>query len=465
MLAIHGLGGTGKTQIALQFAYWVKKNHPQCSVFWVSAVSAATFTQDCSRIARELSIPSENEKDKDVKELVKEYLSGEMAGPWLLIVDNVDDANIFSLSADPSMHIAYFLPKSANGFILCTTRLRQIAEDLGRERTIPLALLSNPLITDELLTELAFLPLAIAQAAAYLNRNKLPISEYLDLLRNTHEDMSELMSAEFTDLTRPQSTSNAIANTWILSFEKIRQTDQTAADLLAFVSYVEPKAIPRSILPPVPTKTRLVSAIGTLLGYAFFTKRDDNMYDMHRLHELARAYLEDGRIGEAIEVFERVVAIESKVLREDDPSRLASQHELASAYLDDGRIGEAIELFERIVAIRSKVLREDHSDRLTSQHALASAYLADGRIGEAIKLFAQVVAIESKVLREDDPSRLLSQHVLATAYFKDGRVDEAIELMDHVVSIRRTSLPSGHHDRERSEAWLAHMRSGAGITT
>ncbi|KAF2402104.1 TPR-like protein, partial [Trichodelitschia bisporula] len=460
-------------------------------------------------------------------------------------------------------------------------------------------------------------------SAAYLNRNKLSISRYLHLLRNTDQDMSNLMSAEFLDLTRPRGAPNAIANTWIVSFEHIRLTDQTAADLLAFVSYIEPKAIPRSILPLVPPEEQLVRAIGTLLGYAFFTKRDYNTYDMHRLvqkatkiwldkhplvkeearkeavehladvfpnaeinydnmpmcreylphalkiaqsaqgedlashytlckllghffmwdrrlreciywyeqvfkwrkensgeddaatldsehylasayledgrigealellkhllkhvvaiqsqvlredhshrleseHELASAYLEDGRIGEAIDLFERIVAIESRMLREDHSDRLSSQHELASAYLADGRIGEAIELFERVVAIRSKVLREDHSDRLSSQHELSRAYRADGRIGEAIELFERVVAIRSKVLREDHPDRLGSQHQLAIAYFKEGRVDEAIELMEHVVSIRRTSPRSGHHDRERSEAWLAHMRSGADITT
>ncbi|KAF2400145.1 TPR-like protein [Trichodelitschia bisporula] len=406
-------------------------------------------------------------------------------------------------------------------------------------------LLSNPSITDELLTELAFLPLAIAQAAAYLSRNKLSISRYLHLLRNTDQDLSNLMSAEFLDLTRPRGAPNAIANTWIVSFDQIRLTDQTAVDLLAFVSYIEPKAIPRSILPLVPPEEQLVRAIGTLLGYAFFIERSEDTYDMHRLvqkatkiwldkhplekeearkkavehlagvfpdaainydnmpmcreylphalkvaqsaqgEDLASHYTQcqllghffmwDGRFREciywleqAIELFERVVAIESKVLREDDPSRLGSQHQLASAYLEDGRIGEAIKLLAQVDAIRSKVLREDDRSRLASQHELARAYLADGRIGEAIEVFERVVAIESKVLREDHSNRLSSQHALASAYLEDGRIGEAIELFERVAAIRSKVLREDHSDRLVSEhalvsAYLADGRIGEAI--
>ncbi|KAF2395490.1 hypothetical protein EJ06DRAFT_534947, partial [Trichodelitschia bisporula] len=482
MVAIHGLGGTGKTQIALQFAYWVKENHPQCSVFWVSAVSAAIFTQDCSSIARELSILSENEKDKDVKELVKEYLSGEMAGPWLLIVDNVDDANIFSLSADPSMHIAYFLPKSANGFVLCTTRVRQIAEDLGRDRAISLGemskrdsldflanslldktLLSKPSITDELLTELAFLPLAIAQAAAYLNRNKLSISRYLHLLRNTDQDMSNLMSAEFLDLTRPRGAPNAIANTWIVSFEHIRLTDQTAADLLAFVSYIEPKAIPRSILPLVPPEEQLVRAIGTLLGYAFFTKRDEDMYDMHRLvqkatkiwldkHPLVKEEARKEAVEHLADAFpdaqdsydnmpmcREYLPHALKVAQSAQGEDLASHYTLCKLlghfFMWDRRLRECIYWYEQVFKWRKENSGEDDAATLDSEHYLASAYLEDGRIGEAIELLKRVVAIQSQVLREDHSDRLGSQHQLASAYLKDGRIGEAIELFERIVAI------------------------------
>ncbi|KAF2395683.1 hypothetical protein EJ06DRAFT_267661, partial [Trichodelitschia bisporula] len=449
--------------------------HPQCSVFWVSAVSAATFTQDCSSIARELSILSEKEKDKDVKDLVKEYLSGGRAGRWLLIIDNVDDANIFSLSPDQSKHVAHFLPASPNGQVLCTTRTRHIATDLTRNGIIQLnqmskedsldflrnslseeKLLCSASITDELLTELEFIPLAIAQAAAYITKNPVSISEYLELLRNTHEDMSELMSAEFTDLTRPQSTSNAIANTWILSFEKIRQTDQTAADLLAFVSYVEPKAIPRSMLPPVPMKTRLVSAIGTLLGYAFFTKRDDNMYDMHRLvqkatkiwldkHPLVKEEARKKAVKHLADVFPDAQDIYDNMpmCREYLPHALkiaqsAQGEDLASHYtlckllgrffMCDGRLRECIYWYEQVFKWRKENSGEDDAATLDSEYDLGSAYRRDGRIGEAIELFERIVAIRSKMLREDHSDRLSSQHELASAYLEDGRIGEAIEL-------------------------------------
>ncbi|KAF2403295.1 TPR-like protein [Trichodelitschia bisporula] len=508
MLAIHGLGGTGKTQIALQFAYWVKENDPQCSVFWVSAMSKATFTQDCSHIASKLSILSDQNKDKDVKDLVKEYLSSETAGRWLLIVDNVDDANIFSPSPDQSMHLVHFLPESPNGQVLCTTRFRHIATDLGCSEIIQLnqmskedsldflrkslseeKLLCDASITDQLLTELELIPLAIAQAAAYIARNSVSISEYLELLRNTHEDMSELMSAEFTDLTRPQSTSNAIANTWILSFERIRQTDQTAADLLAFVSYIEPKAIPRSILPPPPSKTRLVSAIGTLLGYAFFTKRDDNTYDMHRLvqkatkiwldkHPLVKEEARKEAVEHLADVFPdaqdsydnipmcreylpHALKIAQSAQGEDLDSHYTLCELLGHFFIWDGRLQECIYWREQVFKWRKEMSGEDDAATLDSEFDLACACSRDGRIGRAIKLLEHVVAIQSKMLREDHSDRLGSEHELASAYLADGRIG-AIKLLAQVVAIRSKVVREDHSDRLGSEYELAraHLADG-----
>ncbi len=78
--AIVGLGGVGKTQVALQLAYWTKKHRPKFSVFWVPALSKATFEQAFTAMARELPIQSGGEDD-DLKESVRRYLSSEAAGP------------------------------------------------------------------------------------------------------------------------------------------------------------------------------------------------------------------------------------------------------------------------------------------------------------------------------------------------------------------------------------------------
>jgi hypothetical protein len=74
------------------------------------------------------------------------------------------------------------------------------------------------------------------------------------------------ISKEFRDNTRYKGTANAVATTWLVSFSQIRERDAAAADLGAFMSCVEWKAIPRSLL---LGGLQVEEAIGTLCGYSF----------------------------------------------------------------------------------------------------------------------------------------------------------------------------------------------------
>ncbi|KAL9126777.1 MAG: hypothetical protein Q9217_004225 [Psora testacea] len=92
-----------------------------------------------------------------------------------------------------------------------------------------------------------------------------------------------------------------------------------------------------------------------------------------------RVYWQQGKYGEAVDVFREIVECRSGALAEDDPFRLSSQNELARAYRINGRIDEAIELFEHIAKVIKK-LPEDHPFRLTSQRELANPYKAMGEL-------------------------------------------------------------------------------------
>jgi len=124
-----------------------------------------------------------------------------------------------------------------------------------------------------LLKELTYRPLAITQAAAYLTVKRAPIPEYLRLLRRADQETASLMSREFYDDTRYRGAQNAVVTTWLVSFDQIRKSDGArVADLLSFLSCIEPKGIPQSILPRFELEEQMVHAVGTLWGYAFLTR-------------------------------------------------------------------------------------------------------------------------------------------------------------------------------------------------
>ncbi len=149
-------------------------------------------------------------------------------------------------------------------------------------------MLQDEAATAELLKELTYLPLAITQAAAYINIKQVPLAEYVGLLHGTQQSLISLMSKEFRDNTRYPGSQNAVATTWLVSFDQIRKADNAAAELLSFISCVEPKGIPQSLLPGYALREQLLDALGTLCAYAFLTRRGaGNVFDMHSLVHMA----------------------------------------------------------------------------------------------------------------------------------------------------------------------------------
>jgi hypothetical protein len=123
-----------------------------------------------------------------------------------------------------------------------------------------------------LLTELEYIPLAITQAAAYINTNKSSISDYLRLLKNTEQDAVTILSTDFGDKTRYPNLPNAVAKTWMITINKIMEHNSLAAYILAFISCIEWRAIPYSILPTAHPEARLAGAVGMLCSYSFLEK-------------------------------------------------------------------------------------------------------------------------------------------------------------------------------------------------
>jgi nucleoside phosphorylase len=106
--AITGLGGVGKTQVALELAYRVRDKHPQCSVFWISSTSLESIEQDYVKISEQLGI--QDTTSADVKAQVKAHLSQDDVGQWLLIYDNTDDMDMWITGNNVSPALKFFLP-------------------------------------------------------------------------------------------------------------------------------------------------------------------------------------------------------------------------------------------------------------------------------------------------------------------------------------------------------------------
>ncbi|KAF3051386.1 hypothetical protein E8E11_011012 [Didymella keratinophila] len=290
-IAIYGLGGCGKSALAIEFAYRTLSKHARL-ILWVPAISRATFELAYRDIGIRLHIPDVTDPNadvkklvRDVKKLVRDALSSADSSRWLMIVDNADDHDVLLANATESngtsSRLSDYLPRSDKGAILFTTRSRKMAHTLTSGAMLALStldnagtkeLLSRRLITqpshnddasiEGLLNLLTHLPLAIVQAAAFMNSNDVSVTAYVQLLQEADAE-NELLSESFVDQGRYEGLDSTIANTWHISFEQIRKYDPSAAELLSLIACIDRVNIPQSLLARNMPLVQQTKALGT----------------------------------------------------------------------------------------------------------------------------------------------------------------------------------------------------------
>lgn len=488
-LALLGLGGMGKTQTALHFSHLVKGSveYGDFSVIWIPALSLASFEQACATVVNKFGIEHDSDTSNK-KEVFRDYFSSDESGKWLIILDNADDVSIMHGVLSKSDGIMDYIPVSDRGRTLLTTRSREVANSFAGSNVLELASMSyedatallerslekrqslqeDSKVTDELLSKLTYLPLAIAQASSYINMNSISVHEYLRLFCNTDQDMVGLLSRGFRDGAHYSVTQGAVATTWTVSFNQIQSNNADAEKLLCFMAHIEPKAIPKSILPSLGTEEKMTQAIGTLCGYGFLSRqredlsqqREDDVYDMHSLvHVSIRLWLQQQNTAEltyntvivhlsnlfedhkwaAYKIWRPQLTHALKALK-DPVSTVREIFTLANSLsfylLSDVRREEVIELLERMHALMDEQeLSASEPSRRSTQSLLATAYQGGSQCQAAVDMLLRLVDIEKKCLPEDDLVRLGSQRSLAISYFKNGQPREGLDILLELIRL------------------------------
>jgi hypothetical protein len=141
-----------------------------------------------------------------------------------------------------------------------------------------------------LIEELAYLPLAITQAAAFISDNSLTVSEYLELLDTGDADLKDLLSKHLEDPRRDMDTENSVMRTWKLSFDQISKGKPPAAQILSLMAVLDHHGMPRVLLrKDGETEIAFRTALGALQAFSLITagKGEDAAYKMHRLVALS----------------------------------------------------------------------------------------------------------------------------------------------------------------------------------
>lgn len=273
----------------MEYAFRVRDSAK--AVFWVHASNASRFAESYKRIAIECDIPGHDDPNSNTLRIVSDWLESRFPFDWLMIVDNVDDRSAFFGAADDNSTdepLVEHIPQTSKGTLLYTTRSRDIGIDIlsGDEPIqVPsmtadegLAMLGDKVIrasTDHdrliLLDELAHLPLAISQAAAFMVKRRKTISNYIELLQN-ESTRSRVLDHRTLHHGREDRSSESVTSTWWITFEVMKRDSPRAADLLAAMSYLDRELIPMVIMQePDEDSFDFEEAIATLEAFSLIT--------------------------------------------------------------------------------------------------------------------------------------------------------------------------------------------------
>ncbi|KAF4956033.1 hypothetical protein FSARC_11696 [Fusarium sarcochroum] len=432
---IEGLGGVGKTQIALEAAYRLRDTDPSCSVFWVPAIDMTTFENAYRNIGRLLDVTGIDDGKADVKTLVQSTLSHEDAGRWLLIIDNADDPElIFGLRG-----LTYFLPRSMKGSILFTTRTREITERLDvhaagiikatkMSREESSEMLQARLIgdqvrdsasTDGLLDFLDDLPLAIRQASAHLFKTGISTTRYLKYCRSSDETLIKLLSRHFEDRGSDEECDDDEAMSVLLL--------RVAEALRLQGTYGEAVKLNREAL-----KLKVI----------VFGK--ENKETFSSLNNLAATLSSVGQDEEAEKIHREVLELRKRVLGEKHQSTLSSMNNLANVLFSTNQYEEAEAIYREVVELMEEVLGKEHSDTLVSILNLSSVVYATGKYEEAEAIGREVGELMEKVLGKEHPFTLSSMHNFALTLEAKGEYQKAEGLYRETLKQRERVLGKEH---------------------
>ncbi|KAJ5661492.1 uncharacterized protein N7477_009108 [Penicillium maclennaniae] len=279
-IALIGLGGVGKSQLAIEYCYRVRDQSPDTWVFWVHASNATRLEQSFRDIADQAKILGRHDPTVNIFQLVESWLQDGKRGKWLLILDNVDDDGFLRqplATVQQGLKIGQtnaatkplleYLPRSPNGSIIITSRSQEVAlkivdhqdvlkiEPMNRSEALELLQrkLGLPEETPDILKlveELEFMPLAIIQAAGYIvHRAPLcSVSQYLEMFRKSDREATKLLDYGAGHLYRDWEAKSSILVTWQISFDHIRRIRPSAADLLSLMSFFDRQGVFKNLL-------------------------------------------------------------------------------------------------------------------------------------------------------------------------------------------------------------------------
>ncbi|MEU5666745.1 tetratricopeptide repeat protein [Streptomyces longwoodensis] len=485
--AIQGLGGIGKSTLALHYAHRYRDNYTL--VWWITAESPEQIDAGLGSLTRQLC--PQWAATADPEEHTAWAMTWLQWHPgWLLVFDNVEnpeDLRPYLGTLPAGHHLA--TSRKATGWhaVAPTMALGLLDPVASADLLCGLALNGQPPTPEQrrhgeaLARDLGYLPLALEQAGAYLHQTATDMDVYRQALG--------LMLAKAADGIDPERT---IARIWDQTLKAISARNTLAVALLHSLAWLAPDNIPRTLLTPLASDPHtLDEALGALRAYNMITLTGPDI-TVHRLvqaalrtgsqpapdtpppgrREAERTLLQalhpdgDDQLAPTEQwqhLIPHVIGLATSAPAGYYTDDALSIYEAATVHLkEQGQRARAIPLLGAMLAWCEGVLGDTHPNTLNSRNNLAVAYEAAGDLGRAIPLHEATLAQYERVLGDTHPDTLQSRNNLAGAYKSAGDLGRAIPLLEATLAQYERVLGDIHPDTLQSRNNLAVAYEVAG---
>jgi tetratricopeptide (TPR) repeat protein len=491
--SVSGMGGVGKTELVLQYAYQhLQTNTYPGGLCWIN-VRAQDVGLGLLEFARtQLGLPEPPDNRKTLLEKVQWVCCRWQGEPILIVLDDVTDYEV----VEPYLDLL-----NPRFRVLMTTRLQLLASAQRLELAVLTesaalellrGLVDTPNRIDRQLADaqrlcewLGYLPLGLELVGRYLARREdLSLVEMLERLESKKLAAQALVQAK--QMTAQLGVAAAFQLTW-----EDEQFPDEAKMLCGLLSLFALAPIPWNLvekcLPDRDKEALEDCRVEQLLGRSLLSRVGQELF---QLHQLLREFFVAKRQQRADDsdlqqrFYQVVIAEAEKVTKKPEKSliqestlmiahlqgameRLAKPEQaldlatclnwLAELYDSQGRYGEAEPLLVRSLSIREQQLGTNHPHVATSLNNLAELYDSQGRYGEAEPMYMRSLSIREQQLGNDHPDVATSLNGLANLYESQGRYGEAEALYVRSLSIREQQLGADHPDVAESLQDLAYL--------
>ena len=483
--ALSGLGGIGKTQTAVEYAYRHRQDYQ--AVFWARAETPETLQTDLVQVADLLALPERQEQDQSrIVAAVKRWMSTH--DKWLLILDNVEDMALVEEMIPPVVHGHLLLTTRAQstGFIARCVQLEAMAPEEGALFLLrrvgllapdaPLEASAHAQVAQAISEMLGGLPLALDQARAYIEETGCLPADYLERSRR-HQAI--LLQRRGRSGEHPES----VSTTFALAFQNIQRANPAAADLLRLCAFLAPDAIPEELItigaaelgetlaPIAADPLALDEVYAVLRRYSLVQRHAENK--TLTIHRLVQAVIKDGMEEEMQRRWAgRAVLAVSRAFPEGNfedwlpCERLMSHAQVCAALIEryHFRFAEAAALLQRAGNYQHRRGQYPQAERLLQQalalaeqmpgmddlaladilHVLATIYWNQGRHAQAEPLTRRALTIRERILGTDHPSVADCYNHLGIIAVRQDRFAEAEAMYRRALAIYKHSLGAGH---------------------